>query len=129
MKTTKHNTTLNLIKNIITKSEVALSHKELQEELGNNFNRVTIYRSLDKLIENGAVHKVVNIDGVAKFAACNDCKHTTEHHHHHNHVHFSCTNCNEVTCLENVVPTFNLPKNYEFQELNFTISGICPNCK
>jgi Fur family ferric uptake transcriptional regulator len=129
MKTTKHNTTLNLIKDIIINSEVALSHKELQEELGNDFNRVTIYRSLDKLMESGSIHKVVNIDGVAKFAACsNNCKHETLHHHH-NHVHFSCTNCNEVTCLENVVPTFNLPPNYQLEELNFTISGICPNCK
>ena len=114
------------ILDLIGKSESALSHNDLLLTLGDTMNRVTIYRILDKLVASGQVHKIIDIDGVSKFASCHVCD---EHDHHHNHVHFSCTKCQSVTCLEDVVPAFSLPANYVVEEMNFTLSGVCPECK
>lgn len=105
-------------------SEVALSHSEIEAAIDIEVNRVTIYRILERLVEEGSIHKVVNTDGAMKFALCHNCSVT----HHHNHIHFSCIECKEVTCLEDVVPSFKLSKQYEVIDVNFMLSGRCPDC-
>ena len=113
------------ILSLIAESETALSHNELLVSLKDTMNRVTIYRILDKLVADDLVHKIIDIDGISKFASCHQCD---EHDHQHNHVHFSCTQCQSVTCLDDVVPAFTLPAHYKVEEVNFTLSGICPDC-
>lgn len=112
------------ILNLVSGSEKALSHTEIQAALHNLCDRVTIYRVLDRLTEEGLIHRIVNIDGVIKYAGCQHC-HTE---HHHNHIHFSCEKCKSVTCLDDVEPTFSLPVNYKVYTVNFTVSGLCPQC-
>ena len=111
---------------LIHHSSGAVSHNDLLKQLGADYNRVTIYRSLDRLVEEGEIHKVIDLDGVSKYAQCDNCGES--HHHRHDHIHFSCTQCGEVTCLSHVIPTFTLPKTYQVKEVNFTVSGLCPNC-
>ncbi len=125
MKITRNTVAKTEIKKLIHSSDVALSHTEIQASLNDLCDRVTIYRVLDRLVEEGAVHRIVNVDGVIKYAECHDCE---TQHHHHNHVHFSCEKCKSVTCLEDVEPTFKLPKQYQVKEVNFTLSGLCPKC-
>jgi Fur family ferric uptake transcriptional regulator len=126
MKTTRNTTAKTTILEIIKNSEVALSHTEIQALSNNICDRVTIYRVLDRLVTEDVIHKIVNLDGTIKYASC--------HHIHddvlqtHNHIHFSCEKCHLVTCLENVEPIFKLPPNYLVKEVNFTLSGLCPNC-
>lgn len=126
MKTTRNTTAKTTILEIIKNSEVALSHTEIQTLTNNICDRVTIYRVLDRLVTEDVIHKIVNLDGTIKYASChhshNDKVHT------HNHIHFSCDKCCLVTCLENVEPIFKLPANYLVKEVNFTLSGLCPNC-
>jgi len=114
------------IEDLIGTSKQALSHHDLQEKLGDLCNRVTIYRVLSRLIDDGVIHKMVDMDGVVKYAPCHDCE--DDHSHSHSHVHFSCTKCQTVSCLEEIQPEFKLPKAYKIEEVNFTISGVCPNC-
>ncbi|WP_199120089.1 Fur family transcriptional regulator [Pedobacter sp. ASV28] len=125
MKITRNTIAKTEIRNLINSSKVALSHAEIQQALNNICDRVTIYRVLDRLVEEGLVHKIVNVDGVIKYAECHEC---AGEHHHHNHIHFSCQKCKSVTCLEDVEPFFNLPKQYKVMEMNFTLSGLCPQC-
>ena len=115
----------NTITKIIKESSYAVSHAQMREKMNDNCNRVTIYRILDKLVKNGTIHRVMDIDGIAKFAYCNSCK---EEKHQHNHVHFSCSKCNKVTCLEGMDPKINLPKGYLVEQVSYTISGHCPEC-
>jgi len=110
---------------LLNNSSNALSHIEIQNALNGLCDRVTIYRVLDRLIDEGLLHKIINVDGVVKYASCNK---SCTHKHSHNHVHFSCTNCKKVTCLETVEPSFLMPKNYTVTQVNFTVSGICPSC-
>jgi Fur family ferric uptake transcriptional regulator len=125
MKITRNTIAKTEIRKLINSSPVALSQPEIQHELNDVCDRVTIYRVLDRLVEEGAIHRIVNVDGVIKYAECHQCE---TQHHHHNHVHFSCEKCKAVTCLEDVEPSFKLPKQYQVKEVNFTLSGLCPNC-
>ena len=125
MKTSRTTIAKTAILELIENADKALAHADIQNEIGELCNRVTIYRVLDRLIEEERIHKVLDTDGVAKFLACNACE--AEHDHHH--LHFSCKKCGSVTCLHHVVPNFKLPKNYLLEEVNFTVSGICPNCQ
>lgn len=109
---------------LIQKAGSALSHSEIQHLLDDLCDRVTIYRVLDRLVEEGQIHKVLTIDGKIKYAKCNGCGTV----HRHNHIHFNCENCQTVTCLDDIQPMFDLPKNYQISQVNFTVSGLCPSC-
>lgn len=115
--------------NLIQNSAVALSHSEIQEKLEGLCDRVTIYRILDRLTEDGLIHKIANSDASLKYASCSKCHHSKSTEHTHNHVHFSCLKCKSVVCLENVQPEIKLPNSYKLVEVNFTVTGICPNCQ
>ena len=115
-----------LISDIINDSTYAISHAQLLEKMEGICNRVTIYRILDKLQEKGTIHKVMDLNGIAKFAHCGSCE---EEKHQHDHVHFSCIKCNHVSCLEDTEPKIKLPLGYSIEQVNYTISGTCPDCK
>ncbi len=125
MKQSRNTLAKSEIKKILTNSTTALSQPEIQTILNNVCDRVTTYRVLERLVEENVIHKIVNTNGITKYAMCNNCEHT----HKHDHVHFSCISCQSVTCLENIEPKLNLPNSYKVLEANFIISGICPNCQ
>lgn len=115
MKQVRNTTAKTEILDLISQSEVALSHSEIQSSLDGLCDRVTIYRVLDRLVEEDLVHKVVNIDGGVKYASCHHC----ETVHHHNHIHFSCEQCHSVTCLDDIEPSFKLPEKYKISASKF----------
>ncbi|MDZ4823009.1 MAG: transcriptional repressor [Flavobacteriales bacterium] len=104
----------------------ALSHAELYVILGNTCDRVTIYRILSRLVEEGLAHRVALQDGTVKFALCEECN--TEGHHH-SHPHFSCNLCSTVTCLTMEIPVVILPKKFKMEETSYVISGVCATCR
>ncbi|MFT4969498.1 MAG: Fur family ferric uptake transcriptional regulator [Chitinophagales bacterium] len=127
LKTSRSTQAKKSILDLIEQSSIALTHADIQEQLDGLCNRVTIYRVLDRLLEEEMIHKLIDMDGITKYMACIECE--DEHEHAHHHVHFSCQQCGQLSCLHHVVPTFKLPKGYQIEEVNFTISGCCPNCK
>lgn len=129
MKTTRNTAARSAILDLINDSHVALSQPAIQHKLNGLCDRVTIYRVLDRLLDDGLIHKIVNVNGVVNYAACNSCNHKHEHGHEHEHIHFSCRVCGELTCLDHVIPSFSLPEGFQAEETFFTISGICKNCQ
>ena len=126
MKTTRNTAAKTAVLEIFDKSKTALSHTEIHKQIDDLCDRVTVYRILDRLVNEDIVHKIVNLDGTVKYAKCH---HHAQRVHIHNHAHFSCEKCKEVTCMEDIEPSFKVPKNYQVHEMNFTLSGICPNCR
>ena len=127
MKTSRKTTAKSAILELIQNSEVALSQIEIQTILNGLCDRVTIYRVLDRLVNEDFIHKIATPDGTVKYAACNHA-HNDHQQHSHNHVHFSCEKCKSVTCLDAVKPSFVMPENYLVQQINFSLSGLCPQC-
>lgn len=104
----------------------ALSFKDLEESLG-DYDRVTLYRTLNSFIDKGLLHRIPNDSGFASFGLCLDeCDQMA---HHHNHVHFKCNVCGHIECLpEHHVPSISLPE-YEVKESNLIMNGVCKLCK
>jgi Fur family transcriptional regulator, ferric uptake regulator len=114
------------IQKLLSDSPSAMSHIEIQNALDGMCDRVTIYRVLNRLIIEKIIHKIGTIDGVVKYAACQN---TCSHHHNHTHIHFNCEICKTVTCLNEVEVNFSLPTEYKINEVNFTVSGVCEKCQ
>lgn len=104
----------------------ALSFKDLEDEL-NDYDRVTLYRTLNSFIDQGLLHKIPNDSGMATYGLCReDC---TEEAHHHDHVHFKCNICGHVECFPNYhTPVIDLP-DYDVEESYLILNGVCKTCR
>jgi len=104
----------------------ALSFKDLEDEL-KDYDRVTLYRTLNSFIDQGLLHRIPNDSGVAAFGLCTeDC---SQEAHHHDHVHFKCNVCGHVECLPNYhTPLIDLP-DYVIEESYLILNGVCKACR
>lgn len=108
-------------------AQTALSHQNIEQLVGDEFDRVTIYRTLTSFEEKGILHKVPDMTGQAKYALCeSNCN---QHQHKINHVHFKCQKCENVYCLSQIqLPDLNMPEGYKVKEAEFLLSGTCDKC-
>ncbi|UEG50636.1 transcriptional repressor [Ferruginibacter lapsinanis] len=109
-------------------SEGALEHADIEKKTGENFDRVTVYRTLQTFVEKGIIHHIPTTDNSILYALCKDnCE---AGHHHDNHVHFVCEVCNKTICLEDVtVPEVKLPKGFTPEQAEMVVKGVCADCK
>src|SRR5690606_13312100 len=111
------------ILHLFLKTPYALSHGDIENEIDDATDRVTVYRTLKTFADRGLIHKVLDDSGGLKYALCSEACSITEHRH--DHVHFKCTNCGQTNCLDVEIPHINLPKGYSSKEANLLIQGIC----
>lgn len=104
-----------------------MSHSDVEREIMNLLDRVTVYRTLKSFADKGLIHKVLDDAGTIKYALCNDACSDSEGHHH-NHVHFKCTECGQTNCLDVEIPPITLPDGYRVVEQNLLVQGICGHC-
>jgi Fur family ferric uptake transcriptional regulator len=113
----------------IQKLDKAVSQPDLEKKFNKLADRVTLYRILSAFEEKGIIHKIMDVNGLARYALCNH-NHCSEHQHHDEHIHFNCTECGDVVCLDNIkIPTIKLPKEFSLARMNLNIEGTCNNCK
>jgi Fur family ferric uptake transcriptional regulator len=105
----------------------AVTHLQIESELNaqEKVDRVTLYRTLDWLLEKNLAHKVVGVDRAWCFRA------NVSASTHQQHAHFKCQRCATVICLDQLrasgqVPV--LPEGYRSTEIELTIKGLCPSC-
>lgn len=105
----------------------AVSQGDIEQNLGEGTDRVTVYRTLKTFLEKGIIHKILDDAGGVKYAICKEqCQHGQ---HQHNHLHFKCSVCEETQCLENhFIPDFILPQGFKTEEVNVLLQGVCPKC-
>ena len=116
------------ILNLFLDAQGALSHGQIEKKLGEEFDRVTIYRTLQTFLDKGIIHDIPTADNAVHYAVCHDnC--TTGHHHDH-HIHFVCEQCGHTICLDDVsVPPIRLPKGYTSNRMDLVVNGICKDCR
>jgi len=112
----------------ITQKNAAISQPDLEKIIGRDVDRVTLYRILSSFEEKGIVHKIFDLNGTATYAICSaEC---SENHHHDQHVHFLCSLCNGVYCLDEIsLPKIPLPPNFTLHSIALNAVGLCENCK
>lgn len=110
---------------LLLQSTTAISHLELEQlapQYGLEADRVTLYRTLDWLIEQGLAHKVAGTDRIWRYNAQAEL--------YHPHAHFACNQCRQVFCLERIQPAllFSLPEGFKLEQVEITLSGHCAQC-
>lgn len=113
---------------LFQKNGKALSHADIEKLSGKNFDRVTIYRTLQTFVDKGIIHTIPTADNSIMYALCKEA--CSSGHHHDDHVHFLCEACGTTFCLDNVtVPQINIPKGFSVHQTNVLVNGVCKNCK
>ncbi len=115
------------ILSLLQSEQVPLSHGDVEGLIRKDdlpkIDRVTLYRVLDWLADIGLAHKAANLRGVFCFTAA---KPNIEHARH---VHFRCTSCGGVFCLDMPAPPSpKLPKEFRLTGVEMDIRGECPDC-
>lgn len=106
--------------------DFALSHQDLSHQLNQEIDRVTLYRTLHTFEDSGILHKIIDEEGVSRFALCRNC---TTHQHYDQHAHFHCKNCGKIYCLEDPkLASYNLPEGFVMEEASIDLKGYCPVC-
>ena len=105
---------------------VAISQPELEKKLGKEIDRVTLYRILNIYEDKGILHRIMDMNGTANYAICSSS--CSEDHHHDEHVHFNCTNCTKIYCLDVVLPQIKMPQGFTAATMHTTAYGICEKC-
>lgn len=110
---------------ILQDSGHSLSHDDLAARLSAAavpHDRVTLYRTLDWLVEQGLAHRIKGPDRAWRFNIGGE---KSEHH-----AHFHCDRCGHVLCLESVRPDerFALPEGYRTDRAELVFHGTCPDC-
>jgi len=89
-------------------------------------NKTTFYRTMKLFEEKNIVHQIYDVTAVAKYALSDVntyVKHSTDLH-----MHFHCTDCKKTICLPNKISEESLPDEYEVNDVNLVLKGICKNC-
>ena len=112
--------------NLLYSIDCPVSHKEILENPGiKGFNRVTVYRTLNKLVEVRLVYKVLGRGGFWRF-----CAHVPgQKGYPGNHPHFLCLKCGSMKCFtDQVLPWIQVPQGVEVKGKQMLIYGICKKC-
>jgi Fur family ferric uptake transcriptional regulator len=87
-------------------------------------NKVTVYRTLESLVEVGLLHRAFTYKRAWYFELADHC---TEHQCH---PHFTCTNCGVTLCLTDILlPMARMSqKGFVINRQQVRLEGLCPAC-
>lgn len=88
-------------------------------------DRVTVYRTLNSLVETGIAHKVDPGDRVWRYGLLAA--------DHHQHAHFVCDACGTIRCLEDALITVNHKgkiggDRFKVKQQDVYLHGTCETC-
>lgn len=115
---------LGLILSIFENSTEAISVVDLITKFKGDMNKTTVYRILERLESEGAIHSFLGANGLTWYAKCQQCN---AHHHNDIHPHFQCEDCGKVECLEINIPIPTVD-NKIIQSANVLLKGQCADC-
>lgn len=133
---------------ILAKNNHPLTHPDILKQLPENFDRVTLYRVLDWLLQHNIIHRIAGDDRAWHFqlnsnAAINvnsrqpiqynesNTKPTTKVLNQHSHAHFECSQCGKIYCLDDVHPKLSssIPAHFTVDSIELNIKGKCADCQ
>ena len=90
--------------NILKDKGMPMAEDEIKVAMGEIYDRVTFYRTMQALEKAGVVHRILIDNNKSEYAF-------NVEDGHHSHVHFLCTKCGAVSCLKDImVADYRLPE-------------------
>lgn len=109
--------------NILEEEAFALSEDDIRQKMGDLYDRITFYRTVQTLLDAGIIHRITVDNKTVKYAL-NEVQTVDK-----DHVHFFCKSCQAITCLEDIPATsYKLPDGYRDEEYEIIIKGMCKKC-
>lgn len=109
----------------LQKRGVSLTEGEIKSEMGDLYDRITFYRTVQTLLNARIIHRIT-VDNITVKYALND----SSHRYSENHIHLFCKQCHSVICLENVAkPEYLVPQGFKAEESEVLIKGLCEKCE
>jgi len=110
---------------VLMKSPRPMRQNQIAEQLADrNLNKVTIYRTLESLVDVGLVHRAFMHQRAWHFELAHHCSETQCH------PHFTCLSCGQTHCLTGIsMPMAASPyKGFVISRQQVRLEGVCPAC-
>ena len=110
---------------VLIKTGKPLTQEQIAKKLGKHrSDKATIYRTLEKFISTGLVHRAYTDSRTQYFELADNCTKLQCH------PHFTCTSCGSTRCmLEIKIPMAKSPyKNFRIIHQQTRLEGLCPQC-
>ena len=115
-----------LILEAIKNRNSEFSAKDIYNDLDNKIGLTTIYRYIDKLVNDEVLNKTIGGDNTTYYQYLEECS-------CHNHFYLKCTDCGKLIhvdcdCIEEL--TNHITKKHKFKpnKDHIIINGICKEC-
>ena len=86
-------------------------------------NKTTFYRTIKLFEKKSMVHQIDDGTAFAKYALSDE--NTNVKLSTGLHMHFHCTDCRKTICLPNKISEESLPGDYEVNDVNLVLKGVC----
>lgn len=92
---------------------------------GRSLDRVTVYRTLNSLVEHGLAHRIDPGDRVWRYGLLGE--------EHNEHAHFVCDACGNIRCLEDATIRVSIRGSQDSERFKVTqrdvyLHGTCEKC-
>jgi Fur family ferric uptake transcriptional regulator len=113
---------------IMCKAGKALSSHQVLESVSGEFDRVSVFRTINTFVEKGIIHPIPTSTDFVIYSLCSDkCQVQA---HHDNHSHFLCNKCGSIFCFEDIIPSeIKVPPGFKAEKAEIIISGTCDKCR
>ena len=105
----------------------ALSTLKLVERLQSQMNKSTVYRILERLVDDGILHSFTGKDGLSWYALNDSQQRSPSNDSQHMHPHFQCKDCGKTECLPMTLPVPEVAEHY-VESVSLLLVGRCANC-
>ena len=115
-----------LILAAIKKHKQEFTIKDLYSKLENKTGLTTIYRLVDKMVNDGVLNKIIGKDNVTYYQYLEKCD-------HENHFFLKCENCGDMIhidcdCINELSDHIINEHNFKLNNEHIIINGLCKNC-
>ncbi len=115
-----------LLNDLIRKQKHEFTVKDIYNEVSDEIGLTTIYRAIDKMVEDGCVSKSIGKDNITYYQYLGKCD-------HNNHFYLKCISCGEVEhvdcdCIVDLTKHVKKSHNFKLDKNNIIINGYCNKC-
>ena len=116
-----------LILSVIKKQSGEFVVKDIYDKLNGKVGLTTIYRLVDKLVEEKQISKSIGKDKNTYYQYLETCQ-------HENHFFLKCELCGKIDhidcdCIKDLSNHIIKEHNFKLDKSNIIINGICKNCR
>ena len=115
-----------LILNTIKKQKKEFMIKDIYDSLENNVGLTTIYRLVDRLVDDNVLTKTIGNDNTTYYQYLGECE-------NENHFYLKCEKCGNLIhidcdCINGLISHISKNHNFKVNNKQIMINGICKKC-